>query len=243
MTHIFIGYSRKDKTFAQKLYRSLTCEKHNVWVDWEDILPTAKWLNEIYKGIEAANVYIFVVSPNSVASEICSMEVEHAEKFNKRFVPILYCDLKNEKARDSIESCNWILFNEEEKYEESLRQLLFAIEVDLEYVKMHTDLLLKAKEWLLAHRNDSYLLQGDQLRKAETWLAESKGKKPESLKLHQTFIAESVNNEKENGSLGFAVIWYTDYTDYTDSTESSGFFPKKSVFCPRNPSHPCPNGF
>jgi hypothetical protein len=198
MAQIFIGYSRKDRDFVQKLHQSLTRERHNVWVDWEDIPPTAKWLNEIYKGVESADAYVFVVSPDSVTSEVCGMEIEHGEKFNKRFIPILYRDLSNEKPRDSIASCNWILFNEEEKHEGSLRQLLSAVEMDLEYVEMHTELLLKAKEWLLEQRNVSYLLQGDQLRKAETWLAESKGKKPEALKLHETFIAESLNNEKEN---------------------------------------------
>lgn len=198
MAHIFIGYSRKDKEFVQKLHQALTRAGHDVWVDWEDIPPTAKWLKEIYKGIEAADNYIFVVSPDAALSEVCGMEIEHGERFNKRFIPVLCRDLKNEKTRDSIASCNWILFNDETKFEESLKLLLAAIDLDLDHAEAHTQILLKAKEWLLGHRSDLYLLQGDQLRKAEAWLAEAKGKKPEPLKLHQTFIAESVSNEKEN---------------------------------------------
>jgi hypothetical protein len=198
MAHIFIGYSRKDKGFVQKLHLALTREGHDVWIDWEDIPPTAKWLNEVYKGIEAADNYIFVISPDSVASEICGMEIAHGEKFNKRFVPILYRDLGGAKPRDSITSSNWIFFNEAEKFEESFAQLLSAMTTDLEYVAEHTAMLLKAREWLREQRNDSYLLKGDQLRKAETWLAESKAKKPEPLNLHRTFIAESLNNEKED---------------------------------------------
>jgi hypothetical protein len=199
MARLFISYSRKDKKFVQKLHQALTRERYDVWVDWEDIPPTAKWLNEIYKGIEASDNYIFVVSPDSAISEVCGMEIEHGEKFNKRFIPVLCRDLKkDEKPRDSIASCNWILFNEEAKFEESLKQLLSAIELDLNHVEMHTQILLKAKEWQIGQRDDSYLLEGDPLRKAEAWLAESTTKKPEPLNLHRTFIAESLNNEKED---------------------------------------------
>lgn len=198
MSQIFIGYSRKDKEFVQKLHEALTREKRDVWVDWEDIPPTSKWLSEIYKGIETAANYIFVISPNSAASEICAMEIEHAEKHNKRFIPLLYQDPGSEKLRDSIASYNWIPFNEELKLEEALKELIKALDTDLEYVNFHTSMTLKSKEWFKSQRNDALLLEGNQLREAETWLAESKEKKPTPLNIHEIFIRESLKNERED---------------------------------------------
>lgn len=198
MAKIFIGYSRKDKVFVQKLHEALSREKLDVWVDWEDIPATAKWLREIYKGIEAADNYIFVLSPDSAASEICNMEVEHGEKNNKRFIPVLYREVGNAKLRDSISSHHWVMFNDEAKFEESFINLRKAIETDLAYVEMHTSLLLQAKEWLKGQRNDSYLLEGEQLIAAEKWLADAEAKKPEPLRLHRIFIRESLKSRQRD---------------------------------------------
>lgn len=55
MAQVFISYSRKDKRFVQALFDALTREKKDTWADWDDIPPTAKWLREIYDGIEAAD--------------------------------------------------------------------------------------------------------------------------------------------------------------------------------------------
>lgn len=63
MSQAFISYSRKDKAFVQKLQQALAEQKRDVWVDWEDIPPTAQWLREIYDGIEAAENFIFIISP------------------------------------------------------------------------------------------------------------------------------------------------------------------------------------
>jgi len=41
MSQLFISYSRKDTEFAQKLTESLTAQKMDLWVDWEDIPPTS----------------------------------------------------------------------------------------------------------------------------------------------------------------------------------------------------------
>ncbi len=198
MPQLFISYSRKDKEFVQKLHEALTREKRDVWVDWEDIPPTAKWLNEIYKGIESADNFIFVIGPDSLASQTCGMEIAHGEKHNKRVIPLLYRDPGQEKIRDVISSHNWISFNEEAKFEESLKDLLKAIDTDLEYVNLHTSLLLKAQEWMKSERSEAYVLEGEQLRESEKWLAGAEGKKPAPTALHKKFIAESLKSEKED---------------------------------------------
>jgi len=68
MTDVFISYSRKDKEFVSILYAAFERSQKNSWVDWDKILPTADWWKEIEKGIEGADTFVFVISPDSIAS-------------------------------------------------------------------------------------------------------------------------------------------------------------------------------
>ncbi|MDP6599762.1 MAG: toll/interleukin-1 receptor domain-containing protein, partial [Candidatus Poribacteria bacterium] len=43
----------------------LTARDREPWADWQDIPPTADWLAEIYRGIEAADSFLFIISPDS----------------------------------------------------------------------------------------------------------------------------------------------------------------------------------
>jgi hypothetical protein len=46
----------------------------DVWVDWESIPPAVGWLQQILRGIEESDVFIFLLSPASIASEVCKVE-------------------------------------------------------------------------------------------------------------------------------------------------------------------------
>ena len=90
MTDVFISYSRKDKAFVQVLNQALANSKYDAWVDWENIPLTADWWEEIKAGIEGADTFIFVISPDSIASKVCGQEIDHAVENNKRLLPIVY---------------------------------------------------------------------------------------------------------------------------------------------------------
>ena len=80
MTDVFISYSRKDKAFVQQLHNTLITQEREVWVDWADIPLTSDWWAEIKAGIESAHNFIFVISPDSITSEVCDQELNHAQK-------------------------------------------------------------------------------------------------------------------------------------------------------------------
>ena len=65
---VFISYSRKDKEFVRRLDEELKRRDREAWVDWEDIRPTEEWMQAIYGAIEGADTFIFVFTPDSVAS-------------------------------------------------------------------------------------------------------------------------------------------------------------------------------
>ncbi|RMG79160.1 MAG: toll/interleukin-1 receptor domain-containing protein, partial [Chloroflexi bacterium] len=81
---VFISYSRRNKEFVQRLDQAFKAEGLEVWVDWEDIPPTADWWKEIQAGIDAAEAFVFIISPDSIRSEVCAQEIEHAIATNKR---------------------------------------------------------------------------------------------------------------------------------------------------------------
>jgi hypothetical protein len=68
MNELFLSYARENKAFVRKLYDALSRTDYESWVDWEGIPPSAEWLQEISSAIEAAQAFIFVISPDSVAS-------------------------------------------------------------------------------------------------------------------------------------------------------------------------------
>jgi hypothetical protein len=72
MTEVFISYSRKDKDFVRKLGDTLIARNRKAWIDWKDIPLTAEWQQEIFRDIDSADCFLFVISPDSVSQKISS---------------------------------------------------------------------------------------------------------------------------------------------------------------------------
>ena len=64
MSSLFISYSRRDIDFARKLTKSFKDQDLDFWIDWEDIPPTVEWWQEIERGIEEADIFLFLISPD-----------------------------------------------------------------------------------------------------------------------------------------------------------------------------------
>lgn len=132
-------------------------------MDWEGIPPRADWLREIYHAIDGVNSFVFVISPDSLVSEICHKEAAHAIAQNKRIVPIMHRDVDKkdfapawfgqeweQEARQNWETLgklNWMLLRETDAFQTGIDNLLEAISTDLEHVRNHTRWLMKAQEW------------------------------------------------------------------------------------------------
>jgi hypothetical protein len=62
---------------------ALAARGQAVWVDVVDITGGAQWRERVKRGIEACKALIFVISPDSVASDACRAELEDAVALNK----------------------------------------------------------------------------------------------------------------------------------------------------------------
>lgn len=232
MADVFISYSRKDKEFMRRLHTSLAAIERDVWVDWEDIPLTADWWKEICNGIEAADTFIFVISPDSVRSEVCRNEITHAVTNNKRFVPILLRPITEagdqEAMHPAISSHNWIYFQDDTNFETPFKALIEAIDTDLSHVREHTRLLVRAKEWETRGRGNVGLLSAGEIREAERWLKTSSAKSPAPSPLHTEYIAASrraVTTRRSltiGGILVSAVIAFFAYFAFSQARVAEG---------------------
>jgi hypothetical protein len=172
---VFISYSRKDKEFVRKLNDSLDSSGVQAWVDWEGIPLSSDWMDEISRAIEGSDSFVFVISPDSLASKVCRQELELGLKYNKKLVPVLYRDPEGgTELHEKLAATNWVHLREKlDDYEATTPKLIENIQTDLDWVRQHTRLLQRATEWDRKNRNNSFLIQGADLEDAERWMIEA----------------------------------------------------------------------
>jgi hypothetical protein len=195
---IFVSYSRRDKAFVQQLDTAFRNLSRDPWIDWDDIREAEEWRKAIARGIVAADTFIFVISPDSVASEECGKELMQAIEHNKRIIPIVYRETNPNHVHPVLAELNWIFFRETDNFDTAFQKLMQAISTNLPHVQTHTRLLGRATEWEEHGRDDGFLLRGKDLATAEAWLVNVGTKEPVPTELHKRYINKSREVEAAN---------------------------------------------
>lgn len=86
---VFISYSRSDTPYIDHLRKILNDAGFQVWMDKQDIIGNARWLDEIFDGIETATKFIFCFSSHSMTSFVCQLELAHARALGKPIIPVM----------------------------------------------------------------------------------------------------------------------------------------------------------
>jgi hypothetical protein len=68
MAQAFISYSRRDSDTVDQLVNALETAKYTVWVDRGRIRGGDQWRRQIVSAIEKSDVFIIVLSSDSVKS-------------------------------------------------------------------------------------------------------------------------------------------------------------------------------
>lgn len=195
MTGVFISYSRKDSEIAHTLMSTFKSINMDVWVDWEDIPPAVGWLDQILQGIEAADAFIFLISPDSVASEVCNVELGHAHKNAKRIIPIMVRDVDPKTTRTIIRDLNWIFLRANDDFKTGLEKVQVAINLDVDWLQEHRRLQVRALDWD-RKKDPSLLLRGSDLRNASRMVLDHEGKDPAPSELQHHYIRFSKSSER-----------------------------------------------
>ncbi len=98
---IFISYSRTDGEFVKRLIADVINQGLNIWLDQRDIAAGQRWDRVIEQALQECDIFVVVLSPNSVASENVLDEISFAIQENKRILPVLYqnCEIPYRIAR------------------------------------------------------------------------------------------------------------------------------------------------
>ena len=201
MTDLFISYARADQAFVRALSAVLERRQRQAWVDWEGIPPSAEWMAEIEAAIDAADTFVFVISPDAMASSVCARELEHAVARSKRLVPVVRREADGEGVAATLARLNWVFLREQDDFDAGVDTLIDSqptlpkpdrlLDTDLDHVKLHTRYLVRAAEWAHKSFDASFVLRGRDLISAEHWLSHSGSKEPRPTSLHNRYILDS----------------------------------------------------
>lgn len=211
---VFVSYRRKDVEFVKQLVADLQKHEKEVWVDWEDIPPGVEgFADEIKRGLEGADAFIAVLSPNYLESTYCvDMELSYAVQLNKKIIPIVLEKFDGYDIPKGIGHINWIYFTphagQENDYAASFPKIMDVMHTDLEHVRLHKRFLLRAIEWQTNHKAVSFLMTGDEIDQAQAWLTNAVGKDPLPTDLHKDYINSSLMNQKRRQRILFAGVLF-----------------------------------
>src|SRR5262245_5855070 len=87
-SYLFLSYSRDDADLVWRLSEAIKARGWSTWVDRANIPSASEWMAEIRRGIESADGFVFVLTPSSLASRMCRVELSIAVDLSKRLLPL-----------------------------------------------------------------------------------------------------------------------------------------------------------
>src|SRR4030095_9980745 len=107
---------------------------------------------EIEKGIEEADTFLAIVTPDWISSTVCIDELNIAVKNGKRLLPVVPCDIVWNDVHPALAHLNFIFFTENFDFNTQLDKLFTALNTDYDWLKTQRRLQVKALEWERAAR-------------------------------------------------------------------------------------------
>jgi hypothetical protein len=133
-TKIFISYSRKDMAFADRLETALKARGFEPLIDRTEIYAFEEWWKRIEALITAADTVVFLLSPDSVSSDVALKEVAFAASLNKRFAPVVCRRVDEQAVPEALAKLNFVFFDDETRFEASADRLAEALNTDIAWV-------------------------------------------------------------------------------------------------------------
>jgi hypothetical protein len=161
------------------------------WFDQETIAVGVDFQQEIHRGIEESDNFLFIISPKSIHSKYCADEVEYAQQLGKRIITVLHREVVVDELHPVLQEIQWLDFTEIKQFETNFNELVRALDIDREHVRQHRKLTQRALEWNRENQSADLLLRGNEFAIAAQWLQDAKPKKPAPTPLQQELIGAS----------------------------------------------------
>lgn len=190
-TKVFISYSRRDMEFADRLEAALKACGFEVLIDRQEIYAFEDWWKRIQALIGRSDTVVFVLSPDSVKSEVALKEVAHAASLNKRFAPIVCRRVDDASVPEALRRLNFIFFDKPDQFDASAHGLADALRTDIGWVRQHTEYGEAERRWSAAGRPGGLLLHSPALEVAEYWIGSRPAGAPDPTEEIRSFVAAS----------------------------------------------------
>jgi hypothetical protein len=150
--------------------------------------------------ITACDVFLFVLSPDSVTSQPYRDEATLAASLGKRLVPVSFRDHGDDNlVPEPLREPQWTFIRTATDFQQSVAEPNIAIHTDYELAREHRRLLIAADNWDRHQRRRAYLLRGEAVHLAETWLVAAGANPrqfPRPTALQSSFIVESQRSRR-----------------------------------------------
>lgn len=194
---LFLCYSRRDLEYVRALAKGIVRAGLSVWVDLNDIPPAdPDWTAAVDAGIVASPAFVFILSPDSLASRQCRRELSIAVKNRKQLIVIRHRPLADKLTSRAIKKSNWIAGESSRSVGTTAIRVVEAFSTDLAWKRYRAELDVAATRWRDRDRDQSYLLRGGQLSQAETELAAHTNGELAASRLDQDFVEASREAER-----------------------------------------------
>jgi WD40 repeat protein len=178
---------------------------YEAYLDRNDIAPGEDWRGRLDQLILQADAVLFVVTDNSLSSEVCSWEVRRTVTLGKRLVPLVNGRL-TQQAPAEIAALNYIFsdapgIGQTSMQAPSMRaidQVRTALDADIAWVREHARLTARAAEWHSAPEDakTAKLLRRGDADAARSWMGLRPGPAAPAIpQLLMNFIAASEVHE------------------------------------------------
>lgn len=107
----------------------------------------AEIVQRIFDNIEAMDNFLFVISPDSVASTYGRKEIDHAALNNKRMVPIFYEPVPDDDIPAAVAKYQRIDLTGSDDFDAKFAKVIATLDTDLDWKQVHTRLLTRVTEW------------------------------------------------------------------------------------------------
>ncbi len=100
---IFLSYAWQDREQAESVYLALRDQGHRVFFDRADLPAGEEYHNRIREAIEAASLFIFLISPQALDAESYTLtELEIAENNRVKLLPVMLVETEIAKLPASL---------------------------------------------------------------------------------------------------------------------------------------------
>ena len=203
---VFISYSRDDLEFADQLDAALNAYGFECVIDRHGISGGEDWKRRLGNLISEADTVVFVLTPTSARSEICTWEAQESERLGKRILPVIQRSLEGASTQPQLRERNYIFFYNDPKaapgagFGTGLAKLIAALNTDVDWLREHTRYLQRATEWDRGGRPANRLLSGGDIADAKDWAARRPKSAPEPTTIHLDFIRASEEEAEARSS-------------------------------------------